>query len=116
MVTKASERLRRVRKKSQEGHSWKSELPEPVIAHRWLVEVYEAALAHVPAGLRPKREPAEIFHEILEHRWYLSEEAGRDVGLDAAVRSYVETVLRSVPDERTVLSSGLEPEEPDLGV
>jgi hypothetical protein len=92
------------------------QLPEPVVAHRWLVEVYEAALAQVPADLRPKLEPAEIFHEILEHRWYLSEEAGRDVGLDAAVRSYVETVLRSVPDERTVLSGDLEPEEPDLGV
>ena len=27
---------------------------------------------------------AEIFHEMLEHRWYMSEAAGRDVGTTAA--------------------------------
>jgi uncharacterized protein DUF4032/lipopolysaccharide kinase (Kdo/WaaP) family protein len=80
------------------------QLPESVVAYRWLSEVFEAALASVPAELRPKLAPAEIFHEILEHRWYLSEAAGKDVGLRAAVRSYVDQVLRPAPDERTVLS------------
>jgi uncharacterized protein DUF4032/lipopolysaccharide kinase (Kdo/WaaP) family protein len=80
------------------------QLPESVVAYRWLSEVFEAALAAVPADLRPKLEPAEIFHEILEHRWYLSEAAGKDVGLDAAVASYVDRVLRAAPDERTVFS------------
>ena len=78
-------------------------LPESVVAYRWLSEVFEAAIALVPADLRAKLEPAELFHEILEHRWYLSEKAGRDVGLDAAVASYVEDVLRLAPHERTVL-------------
>jgi hypothetical protein len=41
--------------------------------------------------------PPEIFHEILEHRWYLSEQAGRDVGITAAARSYVDTVLPYAP-------------------
>ena len=76
--------------------------------------MFEAALAWVPADLRPKLEPAEIFHEILEHRWYLSEAAGKDVGLEAAVRSYVEQVLRPAPDERTVLSHALDPEDGEL--
>jgi hypothetical protein len=54
----------------------------------------------VPQELCGRRAPAELFHELLEHRWFLSERAGRDVGIDAAIASYVETVLRPAPDER----------------
>jgi hypothetical protein len=39
-----------------------------------------------------------VFHEILEHRWYMSELAGRDVGTTAAARSYFERVLPEVPE------------------
>jgi hypothetical protein len=85
------------------------QLPESVVAYKWLSEVFEAALAAVPGELRPKLEPAEMFHEILEHRWYMSEAAGKDVGLEAAVRSYADQVLRPAPDERTVLSQAVEP-------
>ena len=77
-----------------------------VVAARWLAEVFEPAIAAVPAELHGKREPAEIFHEILDHRWYLSQEAGSDVGLMPAVASYVEQVLRHEPDERTILDPG----------
>jgi Domain of unknown function (DUF4032) len=35
---------------------------------------------------------------MLEHRWYLSEQAGHDVGTTAAARSYFETVLPRVPE------------------
>ncbi len=77
--------------------------PEPVVAYRWLTEVFEPSTANVPAELRGKREPAELFHEILEHRWFLSEAAGRDVGLELAVASYVADVLAHAPDERAVL-------------
>ena len=45
---------------------------------------------------------------MLEHRWFRSEQAGRDVGLDAAVRSYVDTVLRHRPDEKAVV--GVKPD------
>jgi tRNA A-37 threonylcarbamoyl transferase component Bud32 len=72
-------------------------------AGRWLSEVFEPAIAAVPPELWGKREPAELFHELLEHRWYLSERAGRDVGLDEAIESYLATVLRGLPDERSVL-------------
>jgi hypothetical protein len=80
-----------------------------VVAARWLAEVFEPAIAAVPAELQGKREAAEIFHEILEHRWYLSQQAGRDIGLLPAVSSYVEQVLRHQPDERAVLDPGDEP-------
>jgi len=76
---------------------------EAVTAYRWLAEVFQPAIAEVPPELRGKREPAELFHEILVHRWFLSEAAGRDVGLDAAVQSYVQNVLAHAPDERALL-------------
>ena len=88
------------------------QLPESVVAYRWLSEVFEAAITLVPGDLRGKLEPPELFHEILEHRWYLSEEAGRDVGLEAAVGSYVDQVLRLAPDERNVFRDPVAPEEP----
>lgn len=85
------------------AHAERRPLPETIVAYRWLAEVFEPAIAAVPAELFGKREAAEIYHEILEHRWYLSQAAGADVGLDRATASYVENVLRHVPDERTLL-------------
>ncbi|MBD0328539.1 MAG: DUF4032 domain-containing protein [Thermoleophilia bacterium] len=75
---------------------------DEVAARRWREEVFEPTLLHVPRDLRRKLEPAELFHQILEHRWYLSEREGRDVGLPEAARAYVEEVLRGVQTERIV--------------
>jgi tRNA A-37 threonylcarbamoyl transferase component Bud32 len=70
-----------------------------IVAHRWLTTVYEPITAMVPAQLRGKLEPAEVFHEILEHRWFLSEKAGRPVRTIEAARSYIDTVLSARPEE-----------------
>ena len=48
-----------------------------LVANRWLTEVYEPLMAMVPPEARGKLEPAELFHEILVHRWYLSERRRR---------------------------------------
>lgn len=77
-------------------------LPDAVVAHRWLSEVFEPVVAMVPDVLRGKREVAEIFHEVLEHKYLLSQREGRDVGYERAVASYVEEVLPHVPDEYLV--------------
>ena len=69
-------------------------------AGRWLSEVFEPAIAAVPAELHGKRAAAEVFHELLEHRWFLSEQAGRDVGMKEATTSYVDEVLRPAADEK----------------
>ncbi|HEY8525365.1 MAG TPA: DUF4032 domain-containing protein [Acidimicrobiales bacterium] len=84
------------------------EVPDAVAAYRWLSEVYEPALNRVPADLRAKLHPAELFHEILEHRWYLAEQRGGDVDTLEAVDDYVENELRNRADEHTVLAIGLE--------
>lgn len=76
---------------------------ETVAAHRWRSEVYDRVMAMVPEGLQDRLAPAEVFHEILEHRWFLSEQAGRDVGTTAAARSYVGKILPTTPSTLTVL-------------
>lgn len=71
---------------------------EVVAANRWLEEVYDPVINAIPESLRGRLPPAEIFHEVLEHRWYMSEAAGRDVGTTAATRAYVEQVLPDAPE------------------
>ena len=66
-------------------------------ANRWLEEIYDPVVAAIPEELRGRMPPAEIFHEILEHRWYMSEAAGRDVGTAAATRDYLKHVLPEAP-------------------
>lgn len=81
------------------------EEPEELVAYQWLTEVFRPVVQAVPRDLCGKLEPAEVFHEVLEHRWFLSEQAGRDVGTAAAVRSYVANVLPQKPDEQAVLTT-----------
>ncbi len=50
-----------------------------------------------------KLQAAELFHQILEHRWFSSEEQGRDVPLEEAIESYVGNVLVGAPDEQVRL-------------
>jgi tRNA A-37 threonylcarbamoyl transferase component Bud32 len=74
-------------------------VPEVVAAARWLTEVYQPVVDGIPAHLRSRLDPPEVFHEILEHRWFLSEAAGRDVGTTGAARDYFSRVLPEVPDD-----------------
>jgi Domain of unknown function (DUF4032) len=78
---------------------------EAIVAHEWLTEVFEPVVQSVPRELRAKLEPAEIYHEVLEHRWFLSERAGAEVPIQKAAQSYIETVLRRLPDEEVALSA-----------
>jgi hypothetical protein len=76
---------------------------EELVAHDWLVSVYEPTVRAVPRELAGKLEPAELFHEVLEHRWYMSERAGTDVPVRLAVRDYIDNVLPAKPDEQSVV-------------
>ena len=80
---------------------------EQQAAHRWLTEVFEPVVRAVPANLRRKLEPQEIFSQIIQHKWLLSEQAGRDIGMAPAVQSYLSDVLVHRPDEQAVLGAEL---------
>ena len=51
-----------------------------------------------------------MFHEILEHRWFLSEQLGHPVHTQEAADSYIANVLAARPEE--VIS--MEPDGDDL--
>ena len=70
-----------------------------LVANRWMTEIYEPIMAMIPPEARGKLEPAEVFHEMLVHRWYLSERAGHSVGTFDAARDYIATQLTKRPDE-----------------
>ena len=79
-------------------------LDEEAIAHEWLMRVFEPVVRAIPADLRGKLEPAEVFHQLLDHRWFMSQEEGRDVPLAEALSSYINDVLRHRRDEATVIA------------
>ncbi len=81
----------------------KSDLDEEMVAHEWLMRVFEPVVRAIPLDLRGKLEPAEVFHQLLEHRWYLAQRAGHDIPLAEAVTSYINSVLRHRRDEATVI-------------
>ncbi|HLM08006.1 MAG TPA: DUF4032 domain-containing protein [Blastococcus sp.] len=86
---------------------------ESYAGHRWLAEVYQPVVDAIPADLAGRLAPAEVFHEVLEHRWFLSEQANRDVGTAEAARAYFATVLPRTPKEVTTPSviAGLLPDD-----
>lgn len=79
-------------------------LDEEVVAHLWLTRVFEPVIRAVPENLDSKLEPAEVFHQVLEHRWFMSQEQARDVPLNEAVRDYIENVLQYRRDEELVIN------------
>jgi hypothetical protein len=84
-------------------------MPDAVAAARWIADVYEPIIAQVPPELRQRLDAPELFHELLDHRWYLSEERGSEVSNDEALASLLTSVLPFRPDERTILAV-----EPDV--
>jgi len=71
---------------------------EAAAALRWLHEVYARTLDAVPDHLRRRLDDPELYFQILEHRWYLSEALRRDVGTLVALADYVDAILTHLPD------------------
>ena len=76
---------------------------EEMVAHEWLTRVFEPVVKAIPWDLRSKLEPAEVFHQLLEHRWYLSQAKGKSVPLAESLTSYIDNVLRHRRDEATLM-------------
>ncbi len=77
---------------------------EEMYAHEWLTRVFEPVVRAIPPyDLRAKLEPAEVFHQVLEHRWYMSQARGRSVPLAEVLTSYINDVLRHRRDEATIM-------------
>jgi hypothetical protein len=69
----------------QEGRS----ISEKEAAERWLVNVLEPSLRELVPAIGPGRDPLQAYCDVLEQKWILSELAGKDVGLSAAMDAYL---------------------------
>jgi len=76
---------------------------EEISAHDWVKHLFEPIVKAIPRELAGKLEPAEVVHQVLEHRWYLSEAQHRNVPLAEAVQSYIDDVLRHRRDEAAIV-------------
>lgn len=77
--------------------------PENITAVRWLDQRFEPVIGAIPPALLGKLQAAEIYHQLLEHRWFLCEREGRDVGLEEALQSYIPDILAPVRSEQVRL-------------
>ena len=75
---------------------------------RWLDQRFEPTIAKIPPELIGKLQAAEIYHQVLEHRWYLSEREERDVPIEEAVDAYSAEILSGAPDEQVRLDHTME--------
>ena len=80
-------------------------MPENVAAVRWLDLRFEPIMEAIPAELFNRLEAAEIFHQLLEHRWYMAEQARPDVTLEEALEPTTCRLLATAPDERVQLDA-----------
>ena len=90
---------------SYRAHSGLTDEPLRTVAQSWMLNIFEPSVNAIPVNLRGRLQPAELYHELLEHRWYMSEKAGHDVSMAYSTRSYIEQILIHRPDERALLNS-----------
>ena len=58
-------------------------------ADRWRRDVLEPSLASLVPAIGPGRDPLQSYCDLLEEKWILSEAADQDVGLGAAMDTYL---------------------------
>lgn len=88
---------------SYRAHFGREGQDEEAIAHEWVAQVFEPVVRAIPKDLKGKLEQAEVFHQLLEHRWFMSQKQSRDVPLAEAVAAYIDDILRHRRDEATVI-------------
>ena len=71
---------------TQEG---KRELPTSVAAFRWLTESWQPTLALLGPLVKTEADASERYCQVLEHKWFMSEAAQVDVGMEAALEDYL---------------------------
>ncbi|HEY2954187.1 MAG TPA: DUF4032 domain-containing protein [Candidatus Eisenbacteria bacterium] len=69
----------------------RGDAPLGVAAYHWMRERYEPVVRRLAALGVPGDAP-ELYCQVLEHKWYLSERARHDVGLERALEDYLDHV------------------------
>jgi len=70
------------------SEQYKRSVPLSAAAFHWQMEVYQPLLSQLKETSYPGEGEIELYCELLEHKWYLSERAQRDVGHDKALEDF----------------------------
>jgi hypothetical protein len=62
--------------------------PLSVAAFHWLEHYYKPTLELLQPVITRQTDPTELYWQVLEHKWFLSERAHHDVGHYAAAEDY----------------------------
>ncbi len=96
---------------------WRDKRPvgEHEAAREWARAVYGPVVERLFESLPPGRDPVQAYCDVLEHKWLLSEKAGRDVGLETAIASYLKSGAPA-PEElgSAVAVDAITEEDPEL--
>jgi hypothetical protein len=60
------------------------------VDQRWLRDVYRPTQARIAAAVGQGRDLVQAYCDVLEQKWFLSEQAGGDIGLATAIGAYLE--------------------------
>lgn len=85
--------------------TWRQGEELEIVATDWMREVFEPTVRMIPPEYRLQIEPAQFFHEVLDHRWFMAEAVGHDVPMHEAVESYIKNVLPQYKMDKTVLAA-----------
>ena len=66
--------------------------PLSLAAFKWLQEIYLPTLDGIRSLITETSDPAELYCQILEHKWYLSEKAQHDVGHQIAIEDFLKMI------------------------
>jgi hypothetical protein len=69
--------------------------PVSIAAFNWLHDFYKPVIDILQPHLESSADPSELYCQVLEHKWYLSEAAQHDVGHQAAVEDYLRNISTS---------------------
>jgi hypothetical protein len=75
--------------------------PLGVAAHHWMEHIYTPTMKTLHPLIEQSKSDdidlssAELYCQLLEHKWYLSEQAQRDVGHCASAQDYLERFLKN---------------------
>lgn len=68
--------------------SFDKEIPIYNVAFKWVNENYLPTVSKLGLQINSPDAP-ELYCEVLEHKWFLSEKAKKDIGLETAIMAYI---------------------------
>ncbi len=71
-------------------------MPLSAAAFHWLGNIYQPVVERLQSDTEPEKDLSELYCQVLEHKWFLSERARQDVGHQVATDDYIRNIKQQV--------------------